>query len=79
MDVASRYKNQPFQDFKILAVVNYATGGEAFDREQYLLNSFSEHRKAVPKEVYGDGWTETLDTNIFGTLSTQQITEKLKG
>lgn len=79
LDVATRYKNQKYQDFKILAVVPYKKGEDAFDREQRLLNEFVEYRKAVPKEIYKDGWTETLSINVFGTEDKDELIKKLKG
>ena len=77
LDVATRYKNQPFQDFKILAVVRYDKGIDAFDKEQLILNTYDEYRRAIPKEVYGDGWTETMSYNIFETEDEQEIINKI--
>jgi len=73
LDVAKRYKNQKFQNFKIIYERRFDTGDEAIDIEQFILNTYSEYRGALPKEIYGDGYSEVFSINIFETLNPTEI------
>jgi len=73
LDVAKRYKNQKFQNFKIIYERRFTTGNEAIDIEQFILNTYNEYRGALPKEIYGDGYSEVFSINIFDTLNTTEI------